>query len=35
MEWTTSVMAADDQSLRNLAAKHPPYYQRRDFLQDS
>jgi hypothetical protein len=33
MEWVTSVMMADDQSLRNLSQKKPPFYARPDFLK--
>ncbi len=34
-EWTTGVLAGDDQSFRNLAAKLPPFYRRDDFLKDA
>ena len=33
MEWTTAVMMADDQSLRNLSKQKPPFYARADFLK--
>src|SRR5471030_2025466 len=33
MEWATGVMMADDNSLRRLAEKHPPFYQAHDFLK--
>jgi hypothetical protein len=33
MEWTTAVITADDQSLRNLAKQTPPFYARPNFLQ--
>ncbi|MGI9086563.1 MAG: enhanced serine sensitivity protein SseB C-terminal domain-containing protein [Chthoniobacterales bacterium] len=31
MEWTAGVMMADENSLRNLARKHPPFYCSEDF----
>jgi hypothetical protein len=33
MEWTTAVLMADDQSLRKLVKKKPPFYARGDFLK--
>jgi SseB protein C-terminal domain len=33
MEWTTAVLMADDQSLRNLTKKKQPFYARTDFLK--
>jgi hypothetical protein len=33
MEWTTAVLMADDQSLRNLMKQAPPFYARPDFLK--
>jgi SseB protein N-terminal domain len=32
MEWTTAVLMADDQNLRKLVKKKPPFYARPDFL---
>jgi len=33
IEWTTAVLMADDQSLRNLMKQKPPFYARPDFLK--
>jgi hypothetical protein len=33
MEWITSVLMADDKSLRNLTKQAPPFYARPDFLK--